>query len=337
MHRAHLCSDLNLLFRRKRDAISGIEAVDVFVGAAVAEACAPDSGISLFGHLTTAGRLLPRDLAELIPDAELSGRSRFQIPEGRMKPFVRTQLFVSLMAELEDMFAELVRLTLSAFPRKAAQKQLSVIDVIEAHQVGETLSKVIESEQSALFYGGSQKLRERLEDLISGPNVLGPEWPAYVEMRARRDIGLHAGWKMNRVYLDKAGAMAAPEDAKWLYPDETYFRNACAVARRLFDILDTHCAAKFSRCIPRHVFRDMWSECPLASVMPFDEAGIDGAPPRPSGKSQEWGWSGSEQLLYDFFMHIYNRRNVDLAALFGRWPGAGSQVVRSWLERPFHF
>ncbi|MEZ4308715.1 MAG: hypothetical protein R3F14_11795 [Polyangiaceae bacterium] len=333
-----MITDFRQLFSRKRNTIQGIRAVNNFVSSAVSEACS-EPAIALFGHLTTAGALLPTELASLIPREELRGRPPLRVPEGRMVPFVRAQLFVSLMAELEDMFGEVIRRLLLAFPGKITQKTVTVSDLLDAHAIGETVAQVTEVELSSLFYGGPQKLRERLEDVVSGPKLLESVWPDYVEMRARRDIGLHAGWKLNRLYLDKAGEKAAPERTKFLFPEQGYFESACVLATEVCDTLDAHCAAKFANCTPRHVLRELWNQSPLSRVMKYEAAWIDDETPCPSERALSWVWSGTEQLIYDFFLHIYNgdRNKFNAAQIFERWPGTGSSVVRSWLERPFYF
>jgi hypothetical protein len=143
---------------------------------------------------------------------------------------------------------------------------------------------------------------------------------------------------LNRVYLDKAGEKAAPEGKKFLYPDQQYFQDACALAAELCDTLDAHCASKFANCTPRYALKELWTQSPLSQQMEYDVAWVDGKTPRPSDMALSWGWSGTQQLLYDFFLSIYNgdRHQFDVAAIFRRWPGSGSLVVRTWLERPFH-
>src|SRR5690606_28189819 len=140
------------------------------------------------------------------------------------------------------------------------------------------------------------------------PGLLASAWPIYSEMRARRDVGLHAGWKSNRIYLSKAGANAASEETKWLYPDEQYFESSCEAALSLIETMSCHCNNKFARCSPQDAFKEMWEQSPLAKIMDFDKAWDDGSIPRPRDEAKNWHWSRSEKLYFDFFLHIFSWR-----------------------------
>lgn len=338
MHKAHLASDLNNLFLQKQGAIQGILAVGNFIGAAVRDARSNQTQ-PLFAHLSAAGTLLPRQLADLIPVEERQGRPAIQVVEGRMEPFVRSQLFISLVAELEDLLAELARMVLLAFPLKAKKKSIpaTAASLLEANLYGDVLNKIIASELHDLFYEGPAKIRQRIEEIISAHDILSPVWPKYMEMRARRDIGLHAGWKSNQVYRDKAREHSAPETTKWLHPDDNYFQQACSLGAEMCDALRSHCEVKFEICTPKMVFKEMWIKSPLNRVMSYEDAWGTGSMPLPKTEMLEWGWSGSERLLVDFFKYIYyGTGSYNVGDIFERWPGSRSQVVRAWLERPFY-
>jgi hypothetical protein len=67
---------------------------------------------------------------------------------------------------------------------------------------------------------------------------------------------------------------------------------------------------------------------------------------RPKEKALGWGWSGTERLLFNFFLGIYSPRhpNIDqketsVADLFYYWdfPRTEARIVAAWLQHPFRF
>lgn len=124
MRRATLLRDLGRRFGESRLAIQSTMNVNAFVSAACRHAAMPDGPI--FEHLCNAAELLPSSLDSLKTESGL------QFPHARVPAAVQTQLFISVVATMEGLLSEILRLVLLAFPGKieVAPSKDMIIDAI---------------------------------------------------------------------------------------------------------------------------------------------------------------------------------------------------------------
>jgi hypothetical protein len=77
--------------------------------------------------------------------------------------------------------------------------------------------------------------------------VLEPRWLQFVELKARRDVGLHANWQRSETYtrkLSEAGAQISSD--KFLGITSSYFKEALIVADDLIQNCHQHCCSRFA-------------------------------------------------------------------------------------------
>lgn len=91
-------------------------------------------------------------------------------------------------------------------------------------------------------------------------------------------------------------------------------------------------------------FETMWRATILEEVISFEEAWtVDHDIPRPTKRALKWGWSFTEQTLYDFFLGIFAFNHPQIkhgrldALLYWPLDTAEAKMILQWLEEPFRF
>jgi hypothetical protein len=295
-------------------------------------------------QLREIGNGLPRQIDELV--SEYGGRVKNDDARlvARVAPFVRGQFVIAVAALVEDSFAQAIRIVLRAFPGKIKQPlRLNISETATLHAV---LDQAIESEVYSIFIGSHDALRKRIGKVFSGEIFCDDHWQAYVELRARRDIGLHNGWRPNQTYSEKSGRSLDPQSEKLLYPSPNYVGNCFVIAETLLRSLREHSRIKFKAHSRIETFKRMWERSSLSKVVPFEEAweykpATDTSPGGLWGKDEfEWKWSHSETLLWQFFSHVFYGQNTsslpDIEYSRRRLNRHDVRIIDEWLDSPFH-
>ncbi|MBD2513144.1 hypothetical protein H6G91_39320 [Nostoc muscorum FACHB-395] len=148
----------------------------------------------------------------------------------KMKAFIRGQMFIAIMGELEDFFSKILLLTLQAYPEKLGEQKLRLKDIEckfnnfnwvkskEKHinfntseDLIKEIDKQIERAIMEMIYKGSDEYIKKLRSYLSkdknsegkDKNLENLLWwfaPLYAEMKARRNAALHNGWYRNDKY-----------------------------------------------------------------------------------------------------------------------------------------
>lgn len=238
--RSGLKARIETLAGNKTRAIGALRSCGLFVSSATSQAAYGDS-YSLFGRMRQAGEALPPDFESVDEYTDLKG------PDRRVGPYIRSQLFVALIAELEDFFFQLLQFVLEAFPQKIGDRNLKLGQLLELGTLEVVISSAAEDFLIGVFYKGPIDQRNHIEEVLSMPaTVLQPFWPQYIEMKARRDVGLHNGWRRNEVYRRKVQeAGASVPKSVFLAIDRKYFEESVAVAEKLVSQVALHCITKF--------------------------------------------------------------------------------------------
>ena len=189
-----------------------------------------------------------RAISDLIEPAfeELDRQQTVKVQDRRLQPYLRSQLLIALVAELEDFLGSLLHAVLRHYPQKISEKTIKVdrlIDLGLSGAVDEAIDRVVHE----LFYAKPEQYRDAVLNYLSMDSKLIAEvWPAYVEMKARRDIGIHNDWKRNSVYDQKISEVGLPATPKnFLGVGDEYFESAVLVAKSMVETLCDHCSRKF--------------------------------------------------------------------------------------------
>jgi len=95
--------------------------------------------------------------------------------------------------------------------------------------------KVKEYLNKIMYLSPKDYLKSLCELLSLNQRALNDDFVKYIEIKARRDLGVHNDWRKNEIYERKVheSGGATPEDAKFLRPSIDYFRYTNAVCRNL--------------------------------------------------------------------------------------------------------
>lgn len=333
MKRATLKEDASKACNTKLATVAAISELHDFMSAALATAGTP-GGLDPMA-LKKIGGGLPKSIIHNLPGVPGLGW-----PGSSVHHFLRAQLFVGLVAEVEGLFAELLREVLCSFPGKIG-KPPDGRGVAASATRAELVEELADEEINQALYAKPADYRLTLEKHLGLDRaLLEPHWDILVEAKARRDLGVHNAWTWNRVYGRKAGSKGHhPGREGNMWPTANYFAETVAAFTAMVAAIQAALDKNFAKCTRAHVFREMW-DLTLGDVVEFERAwNIDSPDMVRPVDGFSWAWSGSEQLLFEFFQYIYlgRRQPADFPAIYRRWSGARLAMVDEWLSWPFYF
>jgi hypothetical protein len=227
------------LAKRKSSALIAIRKCDAFVSSATSEA-AYGEGLALFGHMRGAADLIPVEFESLDRDSGVSVQDR------RVQPYIRSQLFITLISELEDFLARAIRNVLRVYPKKIGTHQIALSQLVELGYEG-AIEEAIETKLRQLFYASPREYKKALVEYLSLDEGQLEMWPCFVEMKARRDVGVHGEWIRNEVYdrkvRDSGGAVTSEQ---FLGIGNEYFDRSILIGELLIETLAIHVMKKFA-------------------------------------------------------------------------------------------
>ncbi|OOR22142.1 hypothetical protein [Bacillus cereus] len=334
MYKAHLIPNIKHISDEKLSQIKALKHVSNFIQEASNQAAYDDS---LSAPLKLAGQLLSRDFGSV--DKNISN---LVSSDRRVVPFLRSQLFIALIANLEDYFSQIMKEILISFPEKITTKKIDKSLIIESSNKLQSIEKLAFEMIMDILYKSPSEYRKEFEKITSTKtDLLEPYWESYVEMKATRDTGMHGGWKVNQKYVEKAEKKARNTvDGSFLQITKDYFDEALILGEQIVISILKHISEKFKACTYSFVFQEMWNKSSLSTVVSFDQAWrIESNYMVRPRENFSWGWSHSEIMMFNFFKSIYHDEDSmpPLTKLFQRLAKTDVNIINSWLEAPFFF
>lgn len=163
-------------------------------------------------------------LAEEFADFSEKVRNRYLYPEN----YIIAHLFVGQISSFELFLQDLLTVVLRKFPKKIGSHTLKLSEVLELEDIDELVVRAAEEAIYKLAYKKPfDYLKEVCELLSFDSRLIEKDWRVFVEAKARRDLGVHAGWVCNDTYLRKvaeaqlttvlrSGDVALPTDYAYL-------------------------------------------------------------------------------------------------------------------------
>lgn len=336
MYKANLLNNINTISTSKVKEFEALIHTNRFIAASTIEAGYGDS-YALFGHLRKAGENLQSELSRV--DGNLKGLSS---PENRVPPFLRSQLFIALIASIEEYLSQVMKEILISYPEKISVKSTESSNITNSGDVKEIIELIAEKHVTDTLYKKPEEYKKTLIEIISAEKgIFDICWDSFIEMKATRDAGMHGGWRSNSIYLRKAGSKARTNNiGDYLPITVDYFNESVNVCKIMVDVIHSQINEKFNKCTPAYVFWEMWEKSSLSSTVPFRDVWFIETPYMVRPVSDfKWGWSTSEELLYRFFLGIYEGEDTMpmLPSLLKRLNRNDANMVKHWLSSPFFF
>jgi hypothetical protein len=295
--KANLVSEVNALSKSKFFSIRALLYCLGFINASV-ERLDEESASDAFDSLSAATPLTPEWIIEKSSDLISENFSDFDVVEEhpyatRMINYLTSQLFIALMAELEDYLNQLLKLILLAYPEKLQSPNFDVASALGQTNAEEILEEKIDKKIMKKQYGPLRQffnfIKTVLEEdstinqLLIDRKIEDPKsrqeeseklslealFPKYLEMKARRDIGIHNGWIRNKKYDDRvAGLDIANDQNTFLGVSSEYFIQANELAVDVVAKCNLLCKLGFVVTVPSDAVVESKKVVPVLSLLP---------------------------------------------------------------------
>jgi hypothetical protein len=113
-------------------------------------------------------------------------------------------LFVNLISEVEHFFVSSAATAIRLHPGKVGSETFRLSDVLAVSSTDELVERAADRALQALMYEKPADYLSGLCEIVSIEKThLLEIWLSFVEMKARRDLGVHNNWVTNGIYLRK--------------------------------------------------------------------------------------------------------------------------------------
>jgi len=156
--------------------------------------------------------------------------------------------FIELVSNIELFFIEVISLVVDKYPHKIGSQKINLSDVIEL----EDKSKIIEKACAEYLYDLTYKKpndykKDFLKILSAEGNLVDDEWPSFIEMKARRDLGVHNDWRINDTYRRKIKEVGLdpPTTQEYMYTNNKYLIRCVQLTKSIYDKILDHVHEKY--------------------------------------------------------------------------------------------
>lgn len=274
------------------------------------------------------------------------------LPENtKHKNYAFTLQLYSLMSCMEIFLSSCAIDFLTAYPCSIKKAKIDRNEVGPMESLTALVNYFAKKEVNELAYQSAldhiKGVYERF-NVKFGETLDSAELEIFIEAKARRDILMHNGGITNYIYVQRTKdcKTRAVEINKHVSLDVKYMSEVEDVVKKIISDFFTRCVKKYSMDTKVNIFKKMWELSSLSKNVPFDKQWEI----LPSNilliKRYKFGWSGTEQLLFNFFRHIHascksgyqtkqmNIRDIGNALYY--WKGyPDERIILSWLESPF--
>lgn len=179
---------------------------------------------------------LEHDYLELVKDlGNLHKDVKEEFSGNVVQNHMRSMCFISLVSAFEEFLVEISMLALKEYPQKISGEQVDFKKAIEMSRDALIEYKAKEYLNKIMYMPPKEYLKSLCALLSVDPSSLNSSFIKYIEIKSRRDLGVHNDWKKNEVYERKVKESKGriPEDAAILRPSHEYFMYAHEVCKDL--------------------------------------------------------------------------------------------------------
>ena len=157
-------------------------------------------------------------------------------------------LLITSITEVELFLTDTLYCIIKTFPKKIKNMKFDYNDIIDKSN-DELIQLASQRYINELMYKKPIEYLESFCQIASiDPTRIMVYWPAFIEAKARRDLGIHNNWTANEVYLKKLKEVKL--DSRFslgesAYPDNTYVGRVHDNSVALIESLDEALVAKY--------------------------------------------------------------------------------------------
>lgn len=261
--------------------------------------------------------------------------------------FHHANYLIGLLSILEAYISDLLLEYIKCYPGQLGGKDIKFEKIMKTVSISEIANSYAENKVMDLSYKKLSEYHVEFSKIIGlkkeiDKNILDE----LSEIKATRDIFVHANGKCNELYIKKSGDLARANIGKELDLDENYINKSTKIIEEYLSKIYLEIPEKTKNYGKAQAFKEMWQSCEMGSVREFDEIweyNEKSDMVRPKESAFDIYWSGSEQAAFDFFLGIYSpdhpERKTDIMYAMNRWPPSTDigKVMISWMESPFWF
>ena len=153
--------------------------------------------------------------------------------------FFASHLMINLVSEVEHFLGSAVSAVLRMYPEKMGAQTFKLADIISAGSTDELVDRAARAVLNEMMYEKPAAYITRLSSILSIDAIpLADDWRGFVELKARRDVGVHNNWFVNEIYLRKlkeAGVETALNIGDRVIPDFRYMNWATDMCQHLVE------------------------------------------------------------------------------------------------------
>lgn len=153
--------------------------------------------------------------------------------------FFASHLTVNLVSEVENFLGSAVSAVLRIYPQKMGACAFKLVEIISAGSTDELIDRAAKAVLNEMMYAKPVDYIRRLASILSiDVAPLEESWSAFVELKARRDLGIHNSWITNEIYFRKIRESNISTSHKLedrLTPDFVYMDVAMNTCQGLVD------------------------------------------------------------------------------------------------------
>jgi hypothetical protein len=171
-----------------------------------------------------------------------------QLPEYRVVAFLDGLTLIATISEVEAYFQDIVVAVLLRHPLKMGKLSFELKGILDMSSIADVVRAAAERYASEMLFKSPKDYKKDLMNVLSaGESIFTDSWPAFVEAKARRDIGVHNGWIVNDVYRSKVREVGlTPPQEPALTGNHEYLQVVRSSCVDLMGKLAHHCASEFA-------------------------------------------------------------------------------------------
>lgn len=176
-------------------------------------------------------------LAKILAELENSKDSK-QLDVNYEK-FFASHLTITLVSEVEHFLGSAVAAALRLYPEKMGSQSIKISELISAASKDEIIDRAARNVMNTLMYEKPLDYLKSLTNILSiDSEKIEQLWPAFIELKARRDIGVHNNWVANDIYTRKLREARVPvtcSTGERLIPSFSYLQNSMDACKDLVE------------------------------------------------------------------------------------------------------